>query len=73
VRINDADAVTVVRDVASTDGASYDVNLPVRDLHGGPMTLLVQPKRYCFEEPTRRPFAWAPPRKIMIDSKMCRP
>jgi hypothetical protein len=57
VRMDSSAQVEVLRDVRSgDDGATYVVRLP-----GEVMSVKLQPKRYCFEEPDRRPFAYAPP------------
>jgi hypothetical protein len=65
---SDGDGSTVLRDLAAADGTSY--RFQVRTGPDGPRTVLLQPKRYCFEEPWRRPFAYAPPR--VIDVSACR-
>jgi hypothetical protein len=64
-RVEEADGLRVVRDLAPIDGKSYLLRLR-RD---GARTALLQPKRYCFEEPGRRPFAYAPPR--VVDLSAC--
>jgi hypothetical protein len=51
------DDVEVLRDVRpDDDGATYVVRLPTEVT-----SVKIQPKRFCFEEPDRRPFAYAPP------------
>jgi len=52
-----SDDVEVLRDVGpDSDGATYVVRLPPEVT-----SVKLQPKRFCFEEPDRRPFAYAPP------------
>ncbi len=53
--------VEVLRDVAP-DGSFYTVHVPAP----GTLRVEVQPKRYCFEEPSRRPFAYAQPLTIEV-------
>jgi hypothetical protein len=64
----DGSGDSVVRDLNAADGHGYLYT--VRTGPDGPSTVLLQPKRYCFEEPSRRPFAYAPPR--VIDISACR-
>jgi hypothetical protein len=65
-RLEEAEGVSVVRDVAAADGANYDARFRVGA--GGPHAVVLQPKRYCFEEPGRRPYAYAAPRVIDVSA-----
>ncbi len=62
--IEEGSGVGVLRDVAPTEG-SYQVTLPLDGQER--ISIALQPKRYCFEEPERRPFAYAVPQRIDID------
>jgi hypothetical protein len=68
VMIETDEAATVIRDVAADQdgGSNYRMTVP---FGAGQSTLSVdlQPKRFCFEEPDRRPFAYAPPHRIIVD------
>lgn len=60
--------VHVVHDVApDRDGlSSWRIDVPFTGDHGV-IVVDVQPKRFCFEEPDRRPHAYATPTRVEID------
>lgn len=61
----------VLRDVAPERGTpSYELTIPFTSDQSG-LILDLQPKRFCFEEPDRRPFAYAPSLRIEIDLNSC--
>ncbi|MDH5671352.1 MAG: hypothetical protein OEZ06_04335 [Myxococcales bacterium] len=60
-----SDDVTVWTDVAA-DADQYIVRIPF-EADQASLHVDLQPKRFCFEEPDRRPFAFAPPRRVEID------
>jgi len=63
---------TLLRDLAPEPGtASYRLAIPFTG-DQDTLTLDLQPKRFCFEEPDRRPFAYAPARHLEIDLTTCR-
>jgi hypothetical protein len=64
VSLNESAGVSIVRDLAASDGSSYVMHVPLSSTR--PSQILLQPKRYCFEEPLRRPFAYAPPRVVQV-------
>ncbi|MBV1857749.1 MAG: hypothetical protein KUG77_04995 [Nannocystaceae bacterium] len=57
----------VIRDVApvSKGGSEYALEVPISD--DDVVRVEVQPKRFCFEEPDRHPFAFAQPDVIEVD------
>lgn len=62
VRMEATRDVEVLRDVRpGEDGATYVVRLP-----SDVVSVEIQPKRYCFEEPDRRPFTYAPPLSLSL-------
>lgn len=65
VRLDAAPGVVVLRDLAPMDD-EYQVTLPLTAAHGR-MRIALQPKRFCFEEPEPRPFAYAPPRWLEVE------
>ena len=58
----------ILRDVAPEPGTNlYMVTVPFSE--DRPLLQVeVQPKRYCFEEPDRRPFAYAQPQTVNVES-----
>ncbi|MGH1341419.1 MAG: hypothetical protein ACRBN8_07710 [Nannocystales bacterium] len=58
---------SVARDFAprTKGGSEYRVQLPVAG--DGVVRVELQPKRYCFEEPDRRPFAYAQPNVTEVE------
>lgn len=64
----EAPGVTIARDVTTDPGtvADYSLEIPF-DARRGEWAIDLQPKRFCFEEPDRRPFAYAPPYRVEID------
>ncbi len=62
------DSVTMLRDVAPEPGTNeYRVVVPFSN--DAPLLHVdVQPKRFCFEEPDRRPFAYARPEAIRVEA-----
>jgi hypothetical protein len=66
VPIEEAADRTVVRDVAPSEEGAYRIAIPSPQA-AGTVHVHVQPKRYCFEEPDRRPFAHAPPARITVE------
>lgn len=56
----------VLRDVAANDGSGYEVVIPFIGAQGH-WSIDLQPKRFCFEEPDRRPHAYAPPHHVDVD------
>jgi hypothetical protein len=63
-RMEEGSGVVVLRDVAPTEG-SYQVTVPFDG--EGRLSIALQPKRFCFEEPERRPFAYAPSHVVEVD------
>lgn len=69
VRMEATDAgTTVLRDVAAAPDAAghYRISVPFTGVPQG-LVIDLQPKRFCFEEPDRRPFAYAPPHRVEVD------
>ncbi|MBC8067217.1 MAG: hypothetical protein IAG13_02695 [Deltaproteobacteria bacterium] len=64
----DDDGAAVVHDVTADagNGSQYRIELPFVGSQRT-WTIDVQPKRYCFEEPDRRPYAYAVPEQIEVD------
>ena len=64
----DGQGTTIVRDVGASQrgGSDYRMQVPVEG--GDVVRVEVQPKRYCFEEPDRRPFAYAQPSVMELDA-----
>jgi len=60
--------IHVLRDVAAENGtvSDYSVRIPFGPQHSD-IAIDVQPKRFCFEEPDRRPYAYAKPQHLEID------
>lgn len=65
VRMEEGRGVEVLRDVALIEGG-YEVTVPF-ERSDELLRVELQPKRFCFEEPDRRPFAYAPPLAIHVD------
>jgi hypothetical protein len=66
VAIDDAADRSVIRDVAPSEEGGYRITIP-SPVASGTVQVHVQPKRYCFEEPDRRPFAHAPPARATVE------
>jgi hypothetical protein len=64
-RMEDGRGGIVLRDVAPVEG-TYEVTLPLQRSQER-LRIDLQPKRFCFEEPDRRPFAYAPPHRVDVD------
>jgi hypothetical protein len=64
--MEEAQGRTVVRDVAPSEGDVYRIAIPAPQA-SGTVEVRVQPKRFCFEEPDRRPLAYAPPAVVEVD------
>lgn len=58
----ESETVGILRDIAPSDSAQYVVRVPA-ELE---LRIELQPKRYCFEEPDRRPFAYAQPLTVEV-------
>ncbi|MBV1858708.1 MAG: hypothetical protein KUG77_09880, partial [Nannocystaceae bacterium] len=65
---SDAGDIKVLRNVAPEPGtAEYRMVVPFSD--DMPLTHVdLQPKRFCFEEPDRRPFAYARPEAVAVEA-----
>lgn len=66
------DDVVLVRDVGPSEPGGSSYRLEVALEGAGVVRAEVQPKRYCFEEPDRRPFAYAQP-TVVEASAGCEP
>jgi len=67
--ISDDENISILHDVASTNGdAHYSVLIPFDATGADEMAIQVQPKRFCFEEPDRRPFAYAQPSRLLAET-----
>lgn len=67
------DQTKVLRDVERDDDGVYRVQLELDRLDAADeLTFFVQPKRFCFEEPDRRPFSFAAPHRVSIAMSECR-
>jgi hypothetical protein len=67
VLMDESAGVVVLRDLAPGESSStYQLTLPF-DQSQERLQIALQPKRFCFEEPDRRPFAYAPPYTVEVD------
>lgn len=64
-----SDEVVLVRDVGPTEQGESSYRLEVSVPGDGVVRAEVQPKRYCFEEPDRRPFAYAQPSVVEVTAQ----
>jgi hypothetical protein len=68
IRMDAGDNSRTIRDVAPEleDLGAYRLELAVPE-NAGAIVLALQPKRFCFEEPNRRPYAYAKPLNVTVD------
>ena len=59
------EAAVIARDLAPASATDYRYTAAVPR---GVVAIAIQPKRFCFEEPDRRPFAYAVPTRITVDA-----